>query len=161
MASILTHGSAGTGRMTPRSARSDYGAGPRTPTGLGLAGQRAVTPKMSSLTPVVNGVRPKIHEMEMMIEYQLNLTKTKTAALVKEDKQADNSQHLLDEMKAACAEHLAQRQEELKRFFQQQKAESYRMQKQIGRIKDEHCSHRQQLLGLQRRIADLEDEIGT
>merc|ERR1719240_1400380 len=117
--------------MTPRSARSYDGA--RTPTGLGAAGQRAVTPKMSSLTPVVNGVRPKIHELEMMIEYQLNLTKTETAALVEEDK----------------------------RFFQQQKAESYRMQKQISRIKDEHCSHRQQLLGLQRRISDLEDEIGT
>ena len=52
-------------------------------------------------------------------------------------------------------------EEEMKRHFAHQKAENSRLQQHIAAIKNEKTSAEQQLLGIQRRISELELQIGA
>ena len=52
-------------------------------------------------------------------------------------------------------------EEEMKRHFAHQKAENSRLQQHIASIKNEKTTAEQQLLGIQRRISELELQIGT
>merc|ERR1711904_77143 len=52
-------------------------------------------------------------------------------------------------------------QEEVKRHFAHQKAENSRLQQQITTLKGEKTSLQQQILGLQRRIQEIEEQIGS
>ena len=52
-------------------------------------------------------------------------------------------------------------EEEMKRNFQQQKAENNRLQQQIITLKTEKTHLQQDLLALQRRIAELELQVGS
>lgn len=51
-------------------------------------------------------------------------------------------------------------QDEVKRHFAQQRADNTRMQQQITTLKGEKTSLQQQILGLQRRIQEIEEQIG-
>ena len=51
-------------------------------------------------------------------------------------------------------------QEEIKKHFALQKTENGRIQQQVGVLKGEKTALQQQILGLQRRIAELEEQIG-
>ncbi|CAE7449283.1 ALKBH3 [Symbiodinium natans] len=51
-------------------------------------------------------------------------------------------------------------QDEVKRHFAQQKAENGRLQQQITTLKGEKTSLQQQILGLQRRIQEIEEQVG-
>ena len=52
-------------------------------------------------------------------------------------------------------------EEEMKRHFTHQKAENSRLQQQITQLKGEKTALQQQLLGLQRRISELELQVGS
>ena len=52
-------------------------------------------------------------------------------------------------------------EEEMKRNFAQQKAENNRLQQQIITLKTEKTHLQQELLALQRRIAELELQVGS
>jgi len=52
-------------------------------------------------------------------------------------------------------------QDEVKRHFAQQKADNSRLQQQITTLKGEKTSLQQQILGLQRRIQEIEEQIGA
>ena len=49
----------------------------------------------------------------------------------------------------------------MKRHFAHQKAENRRLQQQITALKGEKTALQQQLIGLQRRISELEMQVGT
>jgi len=51
-------------------------------------------------------------------------------------------------------------QDEVKRHFAQQKAENARLQQQITTLKGEKTSIHQQIIALQRRIEEIEEEVG-
>ena len=51
-------------------------------------------------------------------------------------------------------------EEKMKRHFEHQKAENSRLQQHIALIKNEKTTAEQQLLGIQRRVSELELQIG-
>jgi uncharacterized coiled-coil DUF342 family protein len=52
-------------------------------------------------------------------------------------------------------------EDELKKNLQQQKAENVKLQSQIANLKQEKTQLQQNLMGLQRRIGELELSIGA
>merc|ERR1712137_174614 len=66
----------------------------------------------------------------------------------------------LQEMKKTMVGDVQRMQEEVKKHFAQQKAENGRLQQQITTLKGEKTSLQQQILGLQRRIQEIEEHIG-
>merc|ERR550514_815710 len=107
-----------------------------------------------AIGPVANGVGPRVEELETVINYQIKASKEEAESLIKTIAADNNLEAKLDELKAACAGHLEAKREEMRRRTAQHKAESERMQKQISRLKDEHCAHQQALLALQRRMSE-------
>merc|ERR1719262_250677 len=67
----------------------------------------------------------------------------------------------LSELKKTMVGDVQQMQEEVKKHFAQQRAENGRLQQQITTLKSEKTSLQQQILGLQRRIQEIEEHIGT
>merc|ERR1712060_848140 len=67
----------------------------------------------------------------------------------------------LQEMKKTMVGDVQRMQEEVKKHFQNQKAENTRLQQQITTLKGEKTSLQQQILGLQRRIQEIEEHIGV
>mmetsp|Transcript_11541 Transcript_11541/g.30853 ORF Transcript_11541/g.30853 Transcript_11541/m.30853 type:complete len:124 (-) Transcript_11541:244-615(-) len=70
-------------------------------------------------------------------------------------------QQQLQDMKKAMVGDVSRMQTEVKNFFVQQKAENARLQSQITTLKGEKTSLQQQILGLQRRISEIEEHIGV
>ena len=79
--------------------------------------------------------------------------------------QKDNIQELLkskhDEVKNTLLQDLNKVEEEMKRHFGHQKAENSRLQQQISQLKTEKTVLQQQLISLQKRIVDLEMQVGN
>jgi SMC interacting uncharacterized protein involved in chromosome segregation len=109
---------------------------------------------------VANGIGPRVEEMETVINYQIKASKAEAESLLSTIKASSDTDAKLEQLKAACAAHLEAKREEMRRRTSQHKAESERIQKQISRLKDEHCDHQQALLALQRRMSELEAFIG-
>merc|ERR1719201_16265 len=131
-----------------RSLRSDAGS---------PEARKATVP---AITPISAGIGPKVQELEMVIDYQLKACAAEADSIVKVEGKKDDTETKLGGLKEACAEHLASKREEMRKRAAQQKQETGRIQKQISRLKDEHCQHQQALLGLQRRISDIDLFIG-
>ena len=66
----------------------------------------------------------------------------------------------IQEVRKTLTNELFRVDEEMKRHFAHQKAENSRLQQQITTLKGEKTSLQQQLLGLQRRIAEIELQVG-
>merc|ERR1719331_829534 len=81
---------------------------------------------------------------------------------LRNDKQniEQHCQAQLQELKKTMVADVQRMQEEVKNFFVQQKAENSRLQQQITTLKGEKTSLQQQILGLQRRIQEIEEQIG-
>merc|ERR1712057_30678 len=79
---------------------------------------------------------------------------------LRNDKQniEQNYQAQLQELKKTMVADVQRMQEEVKRHFAHQKAENSRLQ-QITTLKGEKTSLQQQILGLQRRIQEIEEQI--
>ena len=79
--------------------------------------------------------------------------------------QKDNIQDLLkskhDEVKNTLIQDLNKVEEEMKKHFGHQKAENSRLQQQISQLKTEKTVLQQQLISLQKRIIDLEMQVGN
>mmetsp|Transcript_6149 Transcript_6149/g.14055 ORF Transcript_6149/g.14055 Transcript_6149/m.14055 type:complete len:120 (+) Transcript_6149:114-473(+) len=67
----------------------------------------------------------------------------------------------LQDLKKAMVGDVQRVQDEVKKHFQQQKAENTRLQQQVTTLKSEKTSLQQQILGLQRRIQEIEEHIGV
>jgi SMC interacting uncharacterized protein involved in chromosome segregation len=145
---MFSHG----GARTPRSTSKGFGSPVKNNT------LREAT--IPAINPVANGIGPRVEELETVINYQIKASKEESESLIKTIASSQDVDSKLEALKAACAEHLEAKREEMRRRTAHHKAESERMQKQISRLKDEHCDHQQALLALQRRMAELEQFIG-
>merc|ERR1719456_509020 len=67
----------------------------------------------------------------------------------------------LQELKKSMVADVQRMQDEVKKHFAQQKAENARGQQQVTTLKAEKTSLQQQILGLQRCIQEIEEQIGT
>ena len=65
------------------------------------------------------------------------------------------------DVKDSLNEELEKLEEEMKGHFVEQKRENCRLQEQIGALKAEKTALKQQLIGLQQRIKELEMQIGA
>ncbi|CAE7476360.1 unnamed protein product [Symbiodinium pilosum] len=72
----------------------------------------------------------------------------------------EHYQAQLQELKKTMVGDVQRLQDEVKRHFGQQKAENARLQQQITTLKGEKTSLQQQILGLQRRIQEIEEQVG-
>ena len=90
-------------------------------------------------------------------------THKKEVTLLKTEK--DTLQELLRlktlEVKSTLMQELNKVEEEMKRHFSHQKAENSRLTQQISQLKTEKTVLQNQLIALQRRIADLEMQVGN
>merc|ERR1719159_1316320 len=145
---MFSHG----GARTPRSQSRQQGSPVKNDTL-----KQATIP---AIGPVANGLGPRVEELETVIQYQIKASKEESESLIKTISSSTDVDSELEELKAACAAHLEAKREEMRRRTAHHKAESERMQKQISRLKDEHCDHQQALLALQRRMSELEQFIG-
>merc|ERR1719240_474809 len=109
-----------------------------------------------AISPIANGLGPRVEELETVIQYQIKASKEEAESLIKNIQSSTDVDSKLEELKAACAAHLEAKREEMRRRTAHHKAESERIQKQISRLKDEHCDHQQALLALQRCMSELE-----
>ncbi|CAE8699783.1 unnamed protein product [Polarella glacialis] len=73
----------------------------------------------------------------------------------------DHYQGQLQELKKTMVGDVQRMQDEVKRHFAQQKAENGRLQQQVTTLKGEKTSLQQQILGLQRRIQEIEEQVGA
>ncbi|CAE7629453.1 ALKBH3 [Symbiodinium sp. CCMP2456] len=73
----------------------------------------------------------------------------------------EHYQGQLQELKKTMVGDVQRLQDEVKRHFAQQKAENARLQQQITTLKGEKTSLQQQILGLQRRIQEIEEQVGA
>ncbi len=65
------------------------------------------------------------------------------------------------EVKSTLIQELNKVEDEMKRHFSHQKAENSRLQQQISQLKTEKTVLQNQLIALQRRITDLEMQVGN
>jgi hypothetical protein len=77
----------------------------------------------------------------------------------------DTLQELLQlktrEVKSTLLQELNKVEDEMKRHFSHQKAENSRLQQQISQLKTEKTVLQNQSISLQRRITDLEMQVGN
>ena len=73
----------------------------------------------------------------------------------------EHYQSQLQELQKTMVGDVQRMQDEVKKHFQQQKAENARLQQQITTLKGEKVSLQQHILGLQRRIQEIEEAIGN
>merc|ERR1719163_2062253 len=144
---MFSHG----GGRTPRSTSKGFGSPVKNTL------REATIP---AINPVANGIGPRVEELETVINYQIKASKAEAESLLSTIKASSDTDAKLEQLKAACAAHLEAKREEMRRKTSLHKAESERIQKQISRLKDEHCDHQQALLALQRRMSELENFIG-
>jgi len=65
------------------------------------------------------------------------------------------------DVKTTLLQELNKVEEDMKRHFSHQKAENSRLQQQISQLKTEKTVLQGQLIALQRRISDLEMQVGN
>merc|ERR1719424_691158 len=117
----------------------------------------------NSLTPT--GLKGKLASLEDFISMQNEELAAQRQEIesLRNDKQniEQHYQAQLQELKKTMVADVQRMQDEVKRHFAQQKADNSRLQQQITTLKGEKTSLQQQILGLQRRIQEIEEQIGT
>merc|ERR1719343_316213 len=115
--------------------------------------------------PMATGLKGKLAALEDFIAMQNEELAAQRQEI--ESLRGDKSnieQHYgaqLQEMKKTMVADVQKVSEEVRKHFQNQKAENNRLQTQITTLKAEKTALQQQLLGLQRRIQEIEEHIGT
>merc|ERR1712036_94688 len=129
----------------------------------GMATGRSSMGDTQGLTPT--GLKGKLASLEDFISMpneELAAQRQEIESL-RNDKQniEQHYQAQLQELKKTMVADVQRMQDEVKRHFAQQKADNSRLQQQITTLKGEKTSLQQQILGLQRRIQEIEEQIGA
>merc|ERR1712060_180674 len=125
----------------------------------------AFTMTMAGAETMPTGLKGKLASLEDFISMQNEELAAQRQEI--ESLRGDKSnieQHYqgqLQELKKTMVSDVQRMQEEVKKHFQCQKAENQRLQQQITTLKGEKTSLQQQILGLQRRIQEIEEHIGV
>ncbi len=80
---------------------------------------------------------------------------------IEKDNLQDSLKKKTNEVKSTLLSELTRVEDEMKRNFAHQKAENSRLQQQISQLKTEKTVLQNQLIALQRRISDLEMQVGN
>lgn len=117
--------------------------------------------RVSLIAGAGSGLKQKVRELETTIDYELKTSRVEVEALKSSRTEgADNSKKLVSVMKDQVTEYMEKSKTELKKFFVQQKNENARCQQEIQKLKAENTNLQQGLVSLQRRIKDLESDVG-
>ena len=110
------------------------------------------------------GLKGKIASLEEIIANQnaeLALQRDEISSLRGEKLEIEEHYKILiDELKRGMLADVQKMQEDSKKHFVQQKAENGRVQQQVAILKSDKTTLQQQVLALQRRIQELEEQIG-
>lgn len=111
------------------------------------------------------GLKQKLRDLERKME-----TEVKSARAELRVKGADPSgddtnvnpatQAVLEQMKKDIIAEFEESKAELGQFFNVQKNENQRYSQQIRQLKDDVCGLQQSMVALQRRLKDVEEEVG-
>lgn len=103
-----------------------------------------------------------LEEHVRSITDEMNLHK-KEVQLLRSEK--DSLQEILtmkiNEVRKSLTNEIARVEDEMKRHFAHQKSENSRLQNQINQLKGEKTALHQQMMKLQSRISELENQIGN
>lgn len=127
---------------------------------MGVTSQSAFSQQhagASSLKGKLQGLEEHIKS----VTEELNFHKKEVSVLKTEKDTLEKMLHMkLADARKSLGNEIFRVEEEMKRHFQHQKAENSRLQQQITVIKGEKTALQQQLLALQRRISELELQVG-
>ena len=116
----------------------------------------------SASAATLKGKLQTLEESISIVAEEMNAHKKEVASLKSEK---DSLTELLrlknNEVKQTLTQELNKVEEEMKRHFAHQKAENSRLQQQISQLKTEKTVLSNQLQAIQRRIVDLEMQVGN
>ena len=116
----------------------------------------------SSNAATLKGKLASLEEQIQLVADEMN-THKKVVVSLKNEK--DTLQEILKlkthEVKNTLLQELNKVEDEMKRHFSHQTSENSRLQQQITSLKAEKTALQNQLIALQRRISDLELQVGT
>merc|ERR1712096_121462 len=102
-----------------------------------------------------------LEEMIRAVSEEMNCHKKEVQVLRSEKETLDQVLTMkTQDVKKSLTNEITRVDDEMKRHFSHQKAENSRLQQQITALKGEKTALQQQLLGLQRRISELELQVG-
>lgn len=109
-------------------------------------------------------LKGKLVSLEKLVQAlteDLNFHKKEVQVLRSEKETLENVLNMkTQDVRNSLMTEISRVEDEMKRHFAHQKAENSRLQQQITQLKGEKTALQQQLLGLQRRINELELQIG-
>ena len=130
--------------------------GQLTQTGSNFAGAN------TSNSATLKGKLASLEEQMQIVADEMNAHKKDVVSLKNEK---DTLQEILKlkthEVKNTLLQELNKVEDEMKRHFSHQTSENSRLQQQITSLKAEKTALQNQLIALQRRISDLEMQVGT
>ena len=115
------------------------------------------------------GMKQRLRELEAQIATEVHSARAEVE-LFRAQAAASNGDNMEEQASNEMQVQAAKREildnfdrskENLKKFFVTQKNENQRLQVQIKQLKQENCGLQQSMIALQRRIADLENEMGS
>ena len=116
----------------------------------------------SSNAATLKGKLSSLEEQIQLVADEMNTHKKDVVSLKNEK---DTLQEILKlkthEVKNTLLQELNKVEDEMKRHFSHQTSENSRLQQQITSLKAEKTALQNQLIALQRRISDLEMQVGT
>lgn len=102
-----------------------------------------------------------LEEMIRAITEEMNFHKKEVQNLKSEKDTLENVLNMkINDVRKSLMNEIYRVEEEMKRHFAHQKAENSRLQQQITQLKGEKTALQQQLIALQRRIGELEMQVG-
>lgn len=103
-----------------------------------------------------------LEEMIRALTEEMNFHKKEVQILRSEKDTLENVLNMkTQDVRKSLMNEIYRVEEEMKRHFAHQKAENNRLQQQINQLKGEKTALQQQLLALQRRISELELQVGN
>jgi len=124
----------------------------------------AMDSTLGSSTRKPTGMKGKVHEMANSLQYQNDLLNCEKSHMetIKSESGASTSgmQGQLNDIKRYFQADIQRMGEEFRVQLKLQEAENVRLQQQVTQLKGEKTSIHQQIIALQRRIEEIEEEIG-
>merc|ERR1740120_669176 len=118
-----------------------------------------------AMAPVPTGLKGKLSSLADFISMQNEELAAQRQEIesLRGDKSSieQHYQGQLNELKKTMVSDVQRMQDEVKKHFSHQKNENKQLQSQITTLKGEKTSLQQQILGLQRRIQEIEEHIGS
>ena len=146
-------------QMRKTGQQGEFGStnlGQLTQTGNNFAGNN------SSNAATLKGKLASLEEQIQLVADEMNTHKKDVVSLKNEK---DTLQEILKlkthEVKNTLLQELNKVEDEMKRHFSHQTSENSRLQQQITSLKAEKTALQNQLIALQRRISDLEMQVGS